>query len=250
MTPHLAHILRHPIKAIGVEEISSAPLTEGRALALDRVWAVAHQAAKFTGQPVGWQAKMNFLRGVAGPKLMAITAQVAGTAVTLTHPRAGRITVDLARPDDQARLIDWLRPLWPAGRPAASHVVQVPDQALTDVPEPWVSVLSLTSLRALEARVGRALSIHRFRGNLWVEGWAVDAERALTGRRLRIGTAVLEVTEPITRCRATCVNPATGQEDCELLESLEAAFGDKDFGLYARVVTGGTIATGAAVEIM
>lgn len=246
----LAHVIRHPIKSIGVEHILRASLVEGRALDLDRRWAVAHAAAKFVGQPGAWQPKMNFLRGAAGPELMAVTASSAGDTVTLHHPRAETITLALDHAADRARLIAWLTPLWPEGRPAPSHVVEVPGQALTDVPGPWLSLLSLASLGALGAHMGRDLHLARWRGNLWVEGWEPQQERALIGQRIRIGTATLEVMQPITRCRATCVNPETGAEDCDTLLALEALWGHKDFGVYARVATGGDIATGDAVEIL
>ena len=250
MTARLAHILRHPIKAVGVEEIERAPLAEGRALAFDRRWAIAHVAARFQGQPEAWQPKVNFLRGVAGPELMAVTAACQGDRVTLGHPRAETITLDMASDADRARLIAWLTPLWPEGRPAPSHVVEVPGQALADWPDPFLSLLSITSLAALSRHAGQALHPYRWRGNLWVDGWEPLRERALIGQRIRVGTATLEVVQPITRCRATCVNPETGAEDCDTLAVLESLWGHKDFGVYARVLTGGDIARGDTVEIL
>lgn len=254
MTAQLAHIVRHPVKSVGYEELERASLQEGRTLAFDRIWAVAHEAAAFgAGQPEAWVSKRNFLRGVAGPELMAIRAQLdeATGRLTLAHPRAGEIALDLSAAADRLRLIDWLRPLWPADRPAASHVVTLAEGgALTDVPEPYVAVLNLGSLAALSERLGQPMSIHRFRGNLWIEGWKPFAELALPGRRFRIGAALLEGAERITRCRATCANPDTGIEDADTLAALNAGWGHQDFGLYARVIEGGAIARGDAVELV
>lgn len=247
----LAAIVRHPVKSIGHEEIARAGLAPGRVLPFDRVWAVAHAAAKIAPGHGAWAAKMNFLRGVAGPELMAISAssQPEARQITLRHPRAGAITVNLDLPDDAARLIGWLRPLWPASRPAPAFVTAVPDQAMTDVPDPFLSILNLASNRELGARMGLDLSIHRWRGNLWVEGMEPFAEFALVGRRLRIGDALLEVAEPITRCRATCVDPATGREEGDTLKALNEAYGHQDFGVYARVIEAGEIATGDRVVL-
>ena len=246
--PRLARIVRHPVKAIGREDLDAVTLAPGRTLPLDRIWAVAHEAATFTGQPDGWQRKLNFLRGVAGPELMAVRARLDAGRLQLAHPRRPDLEIDPDDAADRARLVDWLRPLWPEGRPAPSHVVHVPGHPMTDVPGPWVSILSLGGLAALSARVGQDLSIHRFRGNLWVEGWAPEAERALLGRRMRIGEAVFEVRQPITRCRATCVNPDTGAEDVETLQALTDLWGHQDFGIYAEVIVGGRIAPGDRVE--
>jgi len=247
MTARLAHITRHPIKSVGFEDIGSALLEEGRAMPFDRVWAVSHVAAKFAGPLGEWARKMNFVRGVAAPALMAVQAQTHedGT-LALTHPDLAPLRINPDHTEDQARLIAWLRPLWPDSRPAPRAVERVPGVSLADMAEPYVSLLSLSSLAAL----GPAVSRHRFRGNLWVEGWEPWAERSLVGKRLRIGAAILEVAMPITRCRATCANPETGVEDIEMLERLTALNGDTLFGLYATVLQAGEIARGDAVEIL
>lgn len=249
MTATLAHLVRHPVKSVGHEEIDHAPLTEGRVLPFDRHWAISHEAAKFDAPLDAWAAKLNFLRGVAAPALMAVRAAWDGTRLRLSHPDLPEILLAPDDPADAARLIGWLAPLWPANRPAPRRLER-PGTALTDMREPYVSILSLGSLRALGAAVGQDLSIHRFRGNLWIDGWEPAAERALIGQRLRIGGALLEVAMPITRCRATCANPETGAEDIETLDALESLWGNRHFGLYATVVCGGTVARGDAVEVV
>lgn len=248
----LAAIVRHPVKSIGHEEIARVPLTAGRALPFDRVWAVAHEAAQIAPDAPQWAKKMNFLRGVAGPELMAIAAasQPQARRITLRHPRAEAITLSPDLAEDQARLLAWLRPLWPDSRPAPAFVTTAGDGAMTDVPQQYVSVLNLASLRDLSGRMGMDLSIHRFRGNLWIDGLAPFAELDLIGRRLRIGDAVLAVCERITRCRATCTDPATGRESGETLAALKAGYGHQDFGIYAMVESGGEIAAGDPVELI
>ncbi|MEF3048438.1 MOSC domain-containing protein [Pseudotabrizicola sp. L79] len=245
----LAHIVRHPIKSVGFEELAGASLTKGRALPFDREWAVTHEAAKFD-RLTEWHPKMNFLRGVAGPELMAISAQLdsATRRVTLRHPFAGALTV---APDEEGpALVDWLRPLWPAERPAPARVDHLPGQAMTDWPDPFVSVLGLASNRALGQVMGQDLSIHRWRGNLWLDGLAAWAEFDLIGRHLQIGDAVLEVRQRITRCKATTVNPETGRSDADTLAALQQHFGHEDFGTYAVVVQSGAVALGDEVTVI
>jgi len=251
MTAHLANIVRHPIKSIGFEDIQSAPLMQGRVLPFDRVWAVSHEAAKFDSPLTEWARKLNFVRGVAAPKLMAVTARMqADGQITLSHPEVPALPLDPDRAEDQARLIDWLKPLWPENRPAPRAVERVEGVALADMAEPYISLLSLSSLAALAQAASTEISRHRFRGNLCIEGWAPWAERDLVGKRLRIGGAVLEVAMPITRCRATCTNPDTGMEDLEMLELLERLNGDWHFGCYATVIESGTITLGDPVEVL
>ena len=249
-TARLAHICRHPIKSAGFEEIETAELVVGQPMPFDRLWAIAHEGAGLPALAPGWEPKMRFLRGAAEGGLQAIAARLDPVlqTITLTHPaRPALENASLLR--DGARIVDWIAPLWPATRPAPSHLTRRADGgALSDTPDPFVAVLSLSSSRDLGARMGRDLSIHRWRGNLWVDGWAPWAEFDLIGKRLTIGAAELEVVEPITRCQATMANPMTGETDADTLSALETGFGHRDFGVYARVLRGGRVARGDLVQ--
>ena len=242
MTIRLAHICRHPIKAYGREMLASVRLSAGKGLPFDREWAIAHEAARLVP---GWNPCMNFTRGAKAPALMAVTARLDEDArrVTLAHPTAGAITAAPDDPADQARLLAWADPLIPSGRARPAAVVRG-GVAMTDSDFPSVSVLSLASLADLSGRMGMDLSIHRWRANLWLDGAEPWAEWGWTGQRFRVGKAVLEVVERITRCAATTVDPQTGVVDGNTLDALEAGYGHKDFGVYARVIEGGEIALG------
>lgn len=242
MTIRLAHIFRHPIKAYGREPLASVRLSVGQGLPFDREWAVAHEAARLVP---GWNPCMNFTRGAKAPALMAVTASLdeAARRVTLSHPAAGEISVAPDQPADQVRLLDWAGQLIPSGRARPSAVV-TGGVAMTDSDYPSVSILSLASLQDLERRMGTDLSVHRWRANLWLDGMTPWAEWGWIGQRFRLGDAVLEVVERITRCVATMVDPETGDVRGDTLQALETAYGHQDFGVFARVVEGGDIATG------
>lgn len=249
MTGRVAHLVRHPIKSAGYEAVTEAVLTEGAAFPFDRVWAVAHAAARLSDPPT-WASKLQFLRGWGSSELMAIACRsdpVAGQ-VTLTHPRRPTSTFCPDDTVDAARLIDWLRPLWPETRPEPDRVVRVPGQALTDQDQPLISINSVASLEDLAAQMGRTLSPHRFRGNIWVEGWMPWAELDLIGREITIGTARLQVEEPIGRCRATGANPETGEQDADTMAALEGHYGHADFGVFARVIASGKVVAGDEVR--
>ena len=157
-----------------------------------------------------------------------------------------RCTTVAVAPDDandQARLLAWADPLIPQGRARPASVVRA-GVALTDSDFPSVSVLSLASLADMSARMGMDLSIHRWRANLWLDGAAPWAEWGWIGQQFRLGDAVLEVVERITRCTATTVNPDTGTVEGNTLAALDAGYGHQDFGVYARVIEGGEIALG------
>lgn len=249
----IARIRRHPIKAIGGEDMRRARLDPARRLAGDRLWAVLTEGgerhAGEGGPPQRWLPKSCFLRGAASAALQAVQGGwgdgAPRGALCLTHPELPELRFD---PETEgARLIDWLRPLWPQGKPAPTRLVRGPT-GWTDVAQPWVSVLSLSSLRDLEARLGQPLGIERWRANLWLEGWAPYAERALVGHILTIGDIELRVTQEIGRCAATSADPETGRIDIDMPQALSDRFGHQNFGIYAEVVTGGEIALGDEVR--
>lgn len=248
MTAHLAQIWRHPVKALGREGLGEVALAPGAWLPFDRLWAVEHANAK-AGD--GWRPKANFLRGVTEPALMAVTATLDEDArrLCLSHPGAGTVEVAPDDPSDWPLLADWLARIWPADLPAPTGIATGGDAHLSDVPEPWIAINGLSSHRAVEGRVGRPLSIHRWRGNLWLDGTGPWEEFEWVGREIAVGEAVLKVEVPITRCKATMANPDTGRRDVDTLAALRS-WGHQDFGVYAAVIRGGTIRPGDTVRVI
>lgn len=241
-TARLAQIWRHPIKGIGAEALDHVELAAGLPLPLDRAWAVLEDGGDATD---GWRSCRNFLRGAKGASLMAVTARVDGNGIHLSHPDRPDITVTPGT--DVAAFFDWLAPIYPADRRPAAALVAAPPEGMSDAPFASVSVLNIASLRALGERLGQTLDPRRFRGNLWLDGLAPWEEFDLVGKTLAIGSARLEIVEPITRCRATESNPETGRRDADTLRALNDGWGHQDFGTYAMVRAGGPIAVGDPV---
>jgi uncharacterized protein YcbX len=245
MMAKLAQIWRHPIKGIGAEALEQVALSAGLPLPLDRAFAALEEGADTSE---GWRACRNFLRGAKEPSLMAIKARMNGDEIELSHPDRPMLKIPLAESSGQA-LFDWLAPIYPETQPKAVSLVKAPEIGLADAPFASVSVLSLSSLRALAQKAGVALDPRRFRGNLWLDGLAPWEEFDLIGKTLTIDDAQLEVLEPITRCRATEANPETGERDLNTLQVLKEGWGHTNFGVYAKVTRSGSIACGASVSI-
>lgn len=244
MTGRLTRICRHPIKGHGREDLASVVLSVGEGLPFDRHWAVAHEAARLGP---GWNQCVNFMRGAKTPTLMAIGASLdeAAREITLTHPDLSPLTFRPDDPDDLPRFLDWVHPLNPPDRAASDKIVGA-GRPMTDTDYISVSILNRASLADLSGRMGMDLSEDRWRGNFWLEGAGPWVEFGWVGRRIRIGEAVLKIEEPITRCKATTVNPETGKVGGDTLAALKAHYGHQDFGVYARVIEGGSVAKGDA----
>jgi uncharacterized protein YcbX len=244
MTATVTSIQRHPLKSHGRETLEEVLLSAGEGLPWDRRWAVAHDAARI--DEGAWSPYQNFSRGSKAPRLMAIEARLdeARAELTLTHPDREPITFRPDLPDEQTRFLDWVRPISPAERALPARIYSIPVRGMTDTDYPSVSLISLASNRALSARIGQDLSPKRWRGNFWIEGLEPFAEYELIGQKIRLGTATLEIVEPIVRCLATTANPATGLRDADTLGALQTGWGHQNFGLYARVVEGGKVRRG------
>jgi len=251
VTARLAHIFRHPIKSHGREELAAVTLTPGQAMPWDRHWAVTHDGSKWDQMAPGWMTCANFILGSSVASLMAINARLedATATVILTHPACDPLTFAPDDPADAATFLAWVTPLL-AGERRAMALVKAPGRAMTDTSYPSLSLCNLASNRQLSADLGADLSPLRWRGNLWVEGWEPWTEQGLVGRRVAIGQVTLQIEEPIKRCKATSANPVTGLRDVDTLQGLRDHTGTQNFGLYAKVLVGGTLCAGDVVEVL
>lgn len=248
MTGTLAHIWRHPIKAHGVEALKTADLITGQTLPWDRIWAVVHELSQADGTE--WVSCGNFSRGAKAPSLMAISAKLdeATETITLTHPDLPPITFSPESGSDT--FVNWVHPIMPAGKTGSARIVRAMQRGMTDSDFPSISLNNLASNHAVGEKLGQTLSPLRWRGNLWFDGLAPWQEFDWVGKRLRVGTAELDIRERITRCMATTVNPQTGKRDAATLDVLQNNWDHKQFGVYGVVVKDGQIAIGDKIEVL
>ncbi|KNG92301.1 MOSC domain-containing protein [Pseudaestuariivita atlantica] len=244
MTGRVDSLWRYPVKAHGRERIGAADLTPGQCLPWDRTWAVAHEDSTADGSD--WARCSNFMRAAKAPGLQAMTCILdeASETVTFDHPDLGSLTAHPER--DADRLIAWTAPLQPEGRSASARVVRATARGMTDCDHPTITLCNLASHRAVSQKAGADLSIHRWRGNAWIDGLAPWEEFDWVGQRITLGTATLEVLERTERCLMTHANPDTGKRDIPLLDVLDT-WGHRDFSVQAVVVTPGHVADGDAV---
>jgi uncharacterized protein YcbX len=233
----VASLWRYPIKAHGREQVPQTDLIAGRCMPGDRVWAIAHQNSKATNAE--WARCGNFTRACNSPTLQAIALTTAEDGrLTLTHPERPTLHVD---PDtDEAALLNWLKPLMKDDKFQPSQVISVPDRGMTDANFPSITLCNHASHKAVEHRAGLDISIHRWRGNIWLDDLPAWQETDWVGKIVQIGEAQLKVIEPTTRCKATAANPQTGLRDLDVLALLDS-FGHQDFSMQAEVIRGGSV---------
>ena len=126
-------------------------------------------------------------------------------------------------------------------------VLSSPGHSFSDVARKVVSIINLSSVRAIENMVGAPVHPLRFRANVYVEGWPAWSEFDLVDHTLAIGDVRLKVVKRIVRCAAINVDPDTAERDLAIPQALQRRLGHGDCGIYAEVITGGTIAAGDAI---
>ena len=243
----ITEIWRHPIKAHGREAVNTAALTIGQTLPWDRQWAVAHDASDVDGST--WASCQNFSRSSKAPALMAITCELDEVSETLTLHHPDRPDLTFQPDQDDTAFIDWVTPLMPANRAQSTRLVRATQRGMTDSDYPSISLCNMASHRAVSQKLGRDLSIHRWRGNIWLEELAPWEEFDWIGKHIRLGTAVLEVKERVVRCMATTANPETGLRDADTLGVLKT-WGHQEFNVYAAVIENGHVAVDDSAELL
>ena len=128
-----------------------------------------------------------------------------------------------------------------------------PGDALDVEPVTLVSLESVAELATRGDHDGR-LDPGRFRMTIEIEGVsAPHAEDTWTGRRVRVGGAVIHIGEPVPRCVVTTLDPNTGLRDFPTLHVIRDYRGvnaenQLEFGVYAAVVEPGEVRVGDPVE--
>ncbi|WP_439109779.1 MOSC domain-containing protein [Lentibacter sp.] len=248
MSGHVTQLWRHPVKSHGREALGGVTLTRGQTLPWDRHWAVVHDSSKADGSE--WVPCQNFSIGSKAPNLAAIDAKFdeATGQLTLTHPALGRLVFN---PDTKGeQLIAWAGALIPQNRAQSERVVRAATQGFTDTSFPSISIMNAASHRDVESHLGGPLETERWRGNIWVDGFAPWEEFDWIGKRLSIGAAELEIKERVIRCKHTTASPKTGARDIDTLSLLNEGWGHQDFGVYAEVTRSGKVEIGDTVEAL
>lgn len=276
-------IHRYPVKSMAGETLQATPLGE-RGLPGDRAWAVRDEvrggirggkkipalmncAARYEKPPpregsgtatitLPDGSELSTSDADAGPRISA----AVGHEVTLWPLRPAEDAAHYRRgaPDHEDMETE-LRAVF--GRTPDEPLPELgrfPPEILLNESPPGtyfdaypLLILSAQSLARMNERAsGSRFDVRRFRPNLVIDlPDATDPfpETAWEGRRLRIGSAVLEATIACPRCVMTTHGFADLPKDPGIMRALVREAGG-NLGVYARVVEPGAVRVGDAVE--
>ncbi len=250
MTINVQKICVYPVKGLSPQTLEETTLLPGDGIPGDRRFGLVHAASSVDPQNPGWAKKRNFLVLAHDEKLAQLQTHYDSDTGLLTLSRNGHQVARGKLVDPTGRMLveQFLAAFMPPGPRGNPKIVESsPDQSFTDNRENHVSIINLASVKDIERIVRAPVDPVRFRGNIYIQGAEPWQEFTWVGKEIRIGGVRGLVTERIDRCRATCVNPDTGDVDMNVPQALRQGFGHIDCGVYFRVLEEGTLHAGDTV---
>ena len=242
-------LYRYPVKGLSPEALESMPVRAGGTAPFDRAYAIENGPGRFDPEHPAHLPKINFLMLMRNERLATLETHFDDATETLTIMRAGKQVArgDLRTLIGRKMIEQFLAAYMQEELRGAPHIVFAPDHSFSDVAAKCLHVVNLASVRELERAVGHAVNPLRFRPNVVIDGAEPWEELNWMGKSLQLGPVQLEVFKRTERCAATNVDPETGKRDMAIPAVLQRAWGHTDFGVYAHIVAGGTIAVGDPV---
>jgi uncharacterized protein len=190
-------------------------------------------------------------RAVKPPNL--IEAMSIAPGVTPANAEPEDLCLDVVTPSGATLAVDdpMLAEMLVEGLRGENYLTLVrSDRALTDCRP--VSLISLQTIRQIEAEAGFFIDKRRFRANVYLNLLSDDGfgEDELVGRRLRIGShAEVMVLERDPRCKMISLDPETGEHNPEVLRKVARAHAAYA-GVYAAVLVEGILTQSDSIELL
>ncbi len=251
---------RYPVKSMSGGEMTEAFMGFSGFYG-DRCYAFKNSAARkgvpyltATTQPQMLRYRPRFRypeRAITPPNL--IEAMSIAPGITPANGDAEDMILEVVTPSgavvavDDPALIEMLG----EGLRNKNHLTLVrSDRALTDCRP--VSLISLQTIRQVEAELGIPIDKRRFRANIYLNLASNDgfAEDELVSRKLRIGSsAVIMILERDPRCKMISLDPDTGEHNPEVLRKVAKAHANFA-GVYCAVLVEGVLTKGASIHLL
>lgn len=239
-------LYRYPVKGLSPESLGHVTLGPGDCFPWDRAYAIEQGKRVFDEENPAYFPKRFFLELMLHEELARLRTRFDEATRVLSIYRGDDelVTADLGQPEGRAAIEAFMADYMGSRIKGAPRIVHAPGFSFSDVPAKCISIVNLASVRALEQVTGRPVDPLRFRANVYVEGLEPWVDHDWSARSLTLGSAELEGVEPIVRCAATNVDPATGARDMTIPATLLRSYGHSFLGLYARVRGAGSIRPG------
>jgi uncharacterized protein len=252
----VAELYRYPVKGLSGERLDFVPVSPGATFPMDRAFALENGPSGFDPSAPTWQPKVKFLCLMRNARLAALATRYDDASETFVVRKNGETLLEarLSDASERTKLEQFFQEFMDTEARGKIRLLEAPAvderHSFSDVAKKVVSIINLQSVAALEDSIGRKVHPLRFRGNIYVEGMPAWFETGLIDRTIQIGKVRLRVVKSIQRCAATEVDPETAVRDIDVPDALFRLTGEDDCGIYAEVLTAGTIAPGDPFSVL
>ncbi|HEX2653442.1 MAG TPA: MOSC domain-containing protein [Xanthobacteraceae bacterium] len=242
-------IYRYPVKGLTPERLGKTVLGVGETLRGDRRFAIENGPSGFEPATPSYLPKTHFLMLMRNERLARLNATFDDASHILSIKVDGRqIRGDLSTPKGREVIEKFFAAYCADELRGPPRILEASGHSFSDVSRKVVSIINLASVAELETIIGTPVDPLRFRANVYVEGWRAWHEFDLLGSEIAVGSDVrLNVVKRIKRCAATDVDPQTGIRDLSIPHALMKDFKHPDCGIYAEVISAGSIAVGDTI---
>jgi len=239
-------LFRYPVKGLSADPMTEAALTPGEVIPFDRAWAIENGPGRFDAEAPRHLPKTNFLMLMRDGRLATLGSRFEPETGRLTLLRGGRPVASglLGTPSGRQIIEQFVAAYMAASLRGRPRIVNAPGHSFTDIAEKRLHIVNLATIREVERVVGRPVDPLRFRPNMTVDGLPPWSELDWLGSEIAAGPVRFKVWRRTGRCAATNVDPATGTRDMDIPAALRRKWGHGDLGVYAEVLTAGTLAIG------
>lgn len=251
---------RYPIKSMSGEAMTEAFMGFSGFYG-DRCFAFKNSSARkgvpyltatVQQQMLRYRPQFRYAERAAKPPNLLEAMSIA-PGITPANAEPNDLSLDVVTPSGAVVAVDdpALIEMLVEGLRGENHLTLVrSDRALTDCRP--VSLISLQTVRQVEAELGVPVDQRRFRANVYLN-LASDhgfAEDELVGRKMRIGSqAVIMVLERDPRCKMISLDPDTGEHNPEVLRKVAQAHGNFA-GVYCAVLVEGILTESDSIELL
>ena len=251
---------RYPIKSMSGEAMTEAFMGFCGFYG-DRCFAFKNSAARkgfpylnanVQQQMLRYRPQFRYAERAAKPPNLTEAMSIA-PGVTPANAEPNDLILDVVTPSGAVVAVDdpALIEMLVEGLRGENHLTLVrSDRALTDCRP--VSLISLQTVRQIQAELGIPIDKRRFRANVYLD-LASDygcAEDELVGRKLRIGSrAVIMVLERDPRCKMISLDPDTGEHNPEVFRKV-AQTHNNFAGVYCAVLVEGLLTKSDSIALL
>jgi len=247
----IAGLYRYPVKGLSPEPLQRVRLAVGQTVPADRRYAIENGPSGFDPAAPAWRPKTQYLMLMRNERLAGLRSHFEETTNLLTIRRDGEMVAqgDLETAEGRAAIERCFARDFQSELNGPPKLLTGGGHSFSDVARKVISIINLQSVAAIGTMVGATVNPLRFRANLYLRGWSAWHEASLLDRTLAIGDVRLKVVKRITRCAATNVDPDTAARDLDIPTTLMQHLGHNECGIYAEVISPGTIGVGDRIEV-